>query len=89
MAVGLSFNVPLMIVIAADSASPDERSRVVATVIVFGDLANSFAAFGFGALADAIGFRGMYGMVAAMVGIAAVLYRSKFTAPLIGIHKKS
>ena len=89
MAIGLSFNVPLMVVIAADSASPDQRSRVVATVIVFGDLANSFAAFGFGALADVIGYRGMYAIVAGMVGIAAVLYRSKFTAPLIGIHKNS
>ncbi len=87
MAIGLSFNVPLMVVIAADSASPDERSRVVATVIVFGDLANSFAAFGFGALAEGLGYRGMYAIVAGMVGIAAVLYRSKFTAPLIGIHK--
>ena len=89
MAIGLSFNVPLMVVIAADSASPDERSRVVATVIVFGDLANSFAAFGFGALAEGLGYRGMYAIVAGMVGIAAVLYRSKFTAPLIGIHKNS
>ena len=87
MAIGLSFNVPLMIVIAADSASPDERSRVVATVIVFGDLANSFAAFGFGALADVIGFRGMYGIVAAMVALAALLYRSRFTAPLTGIQR--
>ena len=87
MAIGLSFNVPLMIVIAADSASPDERSRVVATVIVFGDLANSFAAFGFGALADVIGYRGMYGIVAAMVAFAALLYRSRFTAPLTGIHR--
>ncbi len=87
MAVGLSFNVPLMVVIAADSASPDERSRVVATVIVFGDLANSFAAFGFGALADVIGFRGMYGIVAAMVAFAALLYRSRFTAPLTGISR--
>ena len=76
-------------VIAADSASPDQRSRVVATVIVFGDLANSFAAFGFGALADVIGYRGMYAIVAAMVGAAAVLYRSKFTAPLIGIQKNN
>ena len=89
MAIGLSFNVPLMVVIAADSASPDERSRVVATVIVFGDLANSFAAFGFGALAEGLGYRGMYAIVAGMVGIAAVLYRSKFTAPLIGIQKNS
>ena len=85
MAIGLSFNVPLMVVIAADSASPDERSRVVATVIVFGDLANSFAAFGFGALAEGLGYRGMYAIVAGMVGVAAVLYRSKFTAPLLSL----
>ena len=87
MAIGLSFNVPLMVVIAADSASPDERSRVVATVIVFGDLANSFAAFGFGALAEGLGYRGMYAIVAGMVGVAALLYRSRFTAPLTGIYK--
>jgi len=87
MAIGLSFNVPLMVVIAADSTTPDQRSRVVATVIVFGDLANSFAAFGFGALAEIIGYRGMYAIVAAMVGFAAVLYRSRFTAPLTGIQR--
>ena len=89
MAIGLSFNVPLMVVIAADSTTPDQRSRVVATVIVFGDLANSFAAFGFGGLAEAIGYRWMYAVVAAMVGFAALLYRSRFTAPLTGIHKNN
>ncbi len=89
MAIGLSFNVPLMVVIAADSTTPDQRSRVVATVIVFGDLANSFAAFGFGGLAEVIGYRWMYAVVAAMVGFAALLYRSRFTAPLTGINKNN
>ncbi|MCH1513148.1 MAG: MFS transporter [Acidimicrobiales bacterium] len=89
MAVGLSFNVPLMVVIAADSTTPDQRSRVVATVIVFGDLANSFAAFAFGALAGGVGYRGMYIAVAVMVAVAAVLYRSKFMDPVTGLLKNS
>ena len=79
----------LMILVAADSASPQERSRVVATVIVFGDLANSAAAFGLGAIADWVGYRGMYLSVMFMALAAAVLYRSSFMRPVTGIYKNS
>lgn len=89
MASGLAFNVPLMIVVAADSATPQERSRVVATVIVFGDLANSLSAFGLGAIADWFGYRGMYLSVMVMALAAAVLYRSPFMRPVTGIYKNS
>lgn len=86
---GLSFNVPLMIVVAADSAKPQDRSRVVATVIVFGDLANSVSAFGLGAIAEWVGYRWMYLSVMAMALCAAALYRSPFMRPVTGIYKNS
>lgn len=89
MAAGLAFNVPLMVVVAADSATPRERSRVVATVIVFGDLANSAAAFGLGAVADLVGYRGMYLSVLAMALVAAALYRSSFMYPVTGVYRNS
>ena len=87
LAVGLSFNVPLMVIVAADSASPLERSRVVATVIAFGDLANSAAAFGLGAVANSVGYRWMYLVAVFITLCAAVLYRSPFTQPVTGIRR--
>ncbi len=86
LAAGLSFNVPLMTVIAADSAAPHERSRVVATVVVFSDLANSLSALVLGAVASTVGYRGMYGVVLAFTLGAAVLYRSRFMAPVTGMR---
>ena len=66
----------LMVVVAAESARPQERSRVVATVIMFGDLANSLGAFGLGLVAEVGGYRGMYSVVLVLALAAAVLYRS-------------
>ncbi len=86
LATGLSMNVPLMTVVAAESASPQERSRVIATVVAFGDLANSLAAFGLGVLADGIGYRGMYLVVMVITIGATVLYRSPFTHPVTAIR---
>ncbi|MFN3215722.1 MAG: MFS transporter [Acidimicrobiales bacterium] len=85
MAAGLAFNVPLMVVVAAESARPQERSRVVATVIMFGDLANSLGAFGLGLVAEVSGYRGMYGVVLALALAAAVLYRSPFMDPVTAV----
>lgn len=86
LAAGLAFNVPLMVVVAADSAPAKDRSRVVATVVVFGDLSNSAAAFGLGAIANAVGYRGMYTTVIFITLAAAVLYRSPFTRPVTAIR---
>ncbi len=86
LAAGLSFNVPLMVLVAAESAPASQRSRVVATVIVFGDLANSAAAFGLGALANGVGYRGMYTVVIGITLGAALLYRSPFTQPVTAIR---
>lgn len=87
LAAGLSFNVPLMVLVAAESASPKDRSKVMATVIVFGDLANSAAAFGLGAVANEIGYRGMYAVVILITLGAAALYRSRFTHPVTAIRR--
>lgn len=86
LAAGLSFNVPLMTVVAAESARPQERSKVIATVVAFGDLANSAAAFGLGIVADGVGYRGMYLVVMIVTLAATVLYRSPFTAPVTAIR---
>ncbi len=88
MASGLAFNVPLMIVIAADSATPAERSRVVATVVMFGDMANSAGAFALGFVASGLGYRGMYTMVACSALGAVVLLNSRFMDPVIGLKKR-
>ena len=87
MASGLAFNVPLMVVVAAESARPQDRSRVVATVIMFGDLANSLGAFGLGLVAEVAGYRGMYAVVAALALGAAVLYRSPFMDPVTALRR--
>lgn len=87
MASGLAFNVPLMVVVAAESARPQDRSRVVATVIMFGDLANSLGAFGLGLVAEFAGYRGMYGVVLALALAAAVLYRSPFMDPVTALRR--
>lgn len=88
MAAGLAFNVPLMVVVAAESARPQERSRVVATVIMFGDLANSLGAFGLGLVAEVGGYRGMYGVVLVLAAAAAVLYRSPFMDPVTAVSAR-
>jgi MFS family permease len=44
IAIGMAWNVPLLMLIAVDSATDHDRSRVVATVTTFGDLANSAGA---------------------------------------------
>ena len=88
LAAGLSFNVPLMTVVAAESARPQERSRVIATVVAFGDLANSAAAFGLGIIADGVGYRGMYLVVMVVTLCATVLYRSPFTEPVTAIRAR-
>lgn len=85
MAAGLAFNVPLMVVVAAESSRPQDRSRVVATVIMFGDLANSLGAFGLGLVAEVGGYRGMYGVVLVMAVAAAALYRSPFMDPVTAV----
>jgi len=87
MAAGLAFNVPLMVVVAAESASPQERSRVVATVIMFGDLASSLGAFGLGLVAEVAGYRGMYSVVLVLAVMAAVLYRSPFMEPVTALRR--
>jgi MFS family permease len=44
IAIGMAWNVPLLMLIAVDSATDHDRSKVVATVTTFGDLANSAGA---------------------------------------------
>ena len=85
LAIGLAWNVPLMILIAVDSASDAERSRAVATVTTFGDLANALGTLALGFVADAFGYEGMYVVVAGSALAALVLMRSPFLAHAPGV----
>ena len=85
IAVGMAWNVPLLMLIAVDSATPTDRSRVVATVTTFGDLANSGGAFVLGLVADTVDYEGMYFVVAATAIGAVLLMRSSFMDPVTGL----
>jgi len=87
LAVGLAWNVPLLILIAVDSASDAERSRAVATVTTFGDLANSLGTLALGFIADAAGYGGMYVVVAGSALAAVMLMRSRFLAGAAGMTR--
>lgn len=88
IAIGMAWNVPLLMLIAVDSASDEERSRAVATVTTFGDLANSGGALLLGVIADAIDYDGMYLVVAGAALLAMGLMRSSFMAPVEGLHRR-
>ena len=87
IAIGMAWNVPLLMLIAVDSASDVDRSKVVATVTTFGDFANSAGALFLGLIADAAGYEGMYVAVAGGAVLAVVLMRSRFMAPVAGLRR--
>lgn len=87
IAIGMSWNVPLLMLIAVDSADDLERSKVVATVTTFGDFANSAGALLLGVVADAFDYEGMYFTVAGAALLAVVLMRSRFMAPVAGLRR--
>ena len=87
IAIGMAWNVPLLMLIAVDSASDVDRSKVVATVTTFGDFANSAGALFLGLVADAAGYEGMYVAVAGGAVLAVVLMRSRFMAPVAGLRR--
>ena len=86
IAVGMAWNVPLLMLIAVDSASGEDRSRVVATVTTFGDLANSGGALALGLVAEAVDYDGMYFVVAGCALLAMALMRSRFMSPVSGLR---
>ncbi len=87
IALGMAWNVPLLMLIAVDSASDAERSRAVATITTFGDLANSGGALLLGVVADLVDYDGMYYAVAVAAVLALVLMRSPFMASVEGLDR--
>lgn len=87
IAIGMAWNVPLLMLIAVDSATDLDRSKVVATVTTFGDLANSAGALMLGVVADAVDYEGMYLVVAGAALLAVLLMRSSFMAPVAGLRR--
>ena len=88
LAIGMAWNVPLLLLIAVDSATDLERSKVVATVTTFGDLANSGGALVLGVVADLVDYDGMYVVVAGAALLAVVLMRSSFMTPVTGLGER-
>ena len=86
IAVGMAWNVPLLILIAVDSATDAERSRAVATVTTFGDLANSAGTLALGFVAESVGYDGMRFVVAAWRWRRSCRMRSPFMAATRGSH---
>jgi len=86
-ALGLAWNVPLMILIAVDSADEADRSKVVATVTTFGDIANSAGTLALGFVAESFGYDGMYFLVGALVLAGLILLRSPFLSGLAGMGR--
>jgi MFS family permease len=87
MAGGLAFQVPLTVIIGADSAPEADRARVVSTITAFGDVANLIGTFGLGIVAAAAGYRAMYLLVAGTALAGLVLFRSSFMAPVQGLRR--
>ena len=87
IAIGMAWNVPLLMLIAVDSATDHDRSKVVATVTTFGDLANSAGALMLGVVADAVDYDGMYVVVAGAAVLAVGMMRSSFMASVPGLRR--
>ena len=86
-ALGLAWNVPLMILIAVDSADEADRSKVVATVTTFGDIASSAGTLALGFIAESFGYDGMYFVIGALVCAGLILVRSPFLSDLAGMGR--
>jgi len=87
IAIGMAWNVPLLMLIAVDSADELDRSKVVATVTTFGDFANSAGALFLGRIADVYDYEGMYFTVAGAALLAVALMRSRYMAPVEGLRR--
>ena len=79
IAVGMAWNVPLLILIAVDSATDADGARR-RHGDTFGDLANSAGTLALGFVAESVGYDGMYVVVAGSALAALVLMRSPFMA---------
>ena len=87
-AVGLAYNVPLLILIGSDSAPDEERAPVVATITTFGDLANSGGALLLGMIAASFDYTVMYLFIAGGAVGALVLLHSPFMRPVTGLRAR-
>ncbi|MCU0272558.1 MAG: MFS transporter [Acidimicrobiales bacterium] len=87
MAGGLAFQVPLTVMLGAESAAAADRARVVSTISAFGDLANFVGSFGLGWIASGAGYRVMYLVVAGTALAGLVLFRSPFLAPVTSLRR--
>jgi len=86
-AVGLAYNVPLLVLIGADSADDQDRAQVVSTITTFGDLANSAGALALGFVAASFDYTVMYLVISVGALGALALLHSPFLAPVPGLHR--
>lgn len=87
LALGMAWNLPVIMLIAVDSAPAADRSRVIATVTSFADLANSAGVLILGVVADLIEYQGMYWVLALLALLGAGLVRSRFMRPVSGLRR--
>lgn len=88
LAGGLAWLTPLLVLVGAD-ASPDvDRARVLGTITFFNDLGASLAVPILGAIAEFVGFRAMYTVVAAMAVVALAYFRTPVIERLIDARVK-
>jgi len=88
LAAGLAYNVPLLVLVGAESAPAEDRAKVVATITTFGDLANSAGALLLGFVAAGTSYSVMYLVVAMGAVGAAALLHSPFLAPVSGFRRQ-
>ena len=88
LAAGLAYNVPLLVLVGAESAPAEDRAKVVATITTFGDLANSAGALLLGFVAAGTSYSVMYLVVAIGAVGAAALLHSPFLAPVSGFRRQ-
>lgn len=87
MGLGLSLNVPLLMVVATESTDELDRSKVVATVVFFGDIANSAGVLFLGVIADVADYRTMYIVLAVMTVLATLVMNSRFMDPVTALRR--
>lgn len=88
LAMGVAYIGPLLVLIGADSTADAERAKVVGTVTFFNDVGASLMLPVLGYVAETLGFRAMFGIVAAVGVLALGYFRSPTIAGLSGLNTK-
>ncbi len=78
---GQAFAFPALMTLAVRDAPPAERGAVVGTYSAFVDLAFGVGAVSLGPVADALGYRGAFGVSAVVAALGLILLRTRVREP--------